>query len=418
MRKRRPQQVVIGALVIILLFTSFIAFRNYAQDPDQFVQDSTADWISALEMKDGRIRAVAFDEEGKLIEPPASAKQSFEDRDPAWSATGSHIFFSSNRESNSFSIMRWRPAAGQLEERAGGTRSLTAPYFTPTLMPGDDLLGLMIGGGQVMQFDPKARKTYQLLPPNQQSAGMGGEGGSADPMTIYEKFGTSFRQAMATPDGSIVYTIMRSDEGDALVLNFLRAPEGSQNIPPPAGLMAGERITMDMAADGTLVAGVEGFRWPDPENIPPEAIKDGRPQAPYRNAVVAYRLEGGIPKLVTMAAVPNDESGFFIDPAISPDGARIVASLVRRATPAADLEYNGLIIMPVEEGGAGKGQGLLPGEASQPDWNGDGSRIVFLKKAVGERQIYVVNADGSGEKRISELGRDYMRPRFSPQIPG
>jgi Tol biopolymer transport system component len=182
--------------------------------------------------------------------------------------------------------------------------------------------------------------------------------------------------------------------------------------------MAGERITMDMAADGTLVAGVEGFRWPDPENIPPEAIKDGRPQAPYRNAVVAYRLEGGIPKLVTMAAVPNDESGFFIDPAISPDGARIVASLVRRATPAADLEYNGLIIMPVEEGGAGKGQGLLPGEASQPDWNGDGSRIVFLKKAVGERQIYVVNADGSGEKRISELGRDYMRPRFSPQIPG
>jgi hypothetical protein len=417
MRKRRTPQLVIGILVIVTLFAAFIAFRNYVQDPDQFVADDTAGWIVALERQDGETRVAAFRANGDPVNAPNSAKENFEDRDPAWSATGNHVFFSSNRESNGFNIMRWRPVGGEMEERVGGTRSLTSPFFPPTLSLADDLSGLLIGGGQVMEFEPKSRKTYQLLPPSAQFAGEGGEGGSMDPMVVYERYGTSFRQAMATPDRALIYTIMRSDLGDALVLNFMVPPPGAEQIPPPLGLVAGDRITMDMAADGTLVVGVEGFRFPDPENIPEEAIVDGRPQVPYRNAVMLYRIENGVPSPEIVAAGPDDINGFFIDPAISPDGQQIAAALVRRTSPEAALEYTGIIAFPAKQAGASEGRQLSAGESTQPDWSGDGSLICYVKRAGGERQIYVVPSQGGTEKRISQLGRDYSRPQFSPQVP-
>ncbi len=417
MRKRRTPQLVIGILVIVTLFAAFIAFRNYVQDPDQFVDDDTAGWIVALEMQDGETRVAAFRANGDLVEAPKSPKENYEDRDPVWSSTGNHIFFSSNRESNGFNIMRWRPVGGEMEERVGGTRSLTSPYFPPTLELADDANGLLIGGGQVMEFEPKSRKTYQLLPPSSQMSGDGGEGGSMDPMVVYERFGTSFRQAMATPDRALIYTIMRSDVGDTLVLNFMSPPPGADQIPPPLGLVAGDRITMDMAADGTLVVGIEGFRFPDPENIPEEAIVDGRPQVPYRNGVMLYRVKDGVPVPEVVAASPDDENGFFIDPAISPDGQQIAAALVRRTSAEASFEYIGIITFPAKQGGAQEGLQVSAGESTQPDWSGDGSQICYIKRTGGERQVYVVSSKGGTEKRISQLGRDYSRPQFSPQRP-
>jgi TolB protein len=45
----------------------------------------------------------------------------------------------------------------------------------------------------------------------------------------------------------------------------------------------------------------------------------------------------------------------------------------------------------------------------------DGSKIVFESDRSGSQQIYVMNADGSGQQRISHGGGRYATPEWSPR---
>jgi len=42
-------------------------------------------------------------------------------------------------------------------------------------------------------------------------------------------------------------------------------------------------------------------------------------------------------------------------------------------------------------------------EDSHPSWSPDGRQIVFHRRVVGHAQIFVMNADGSAQTRITEL---------------
>ena len=45
----------------------------------------------------------------------------------------------------------------------------------------------------------------------------------------------------------------------------------------------------------------------------------------------------------------------------------------------------------------------------------DGTRIVFESDRSGSQQVYVMNADGSGQRRISHGGGRYATPEWSPR---
>ena len=51
---------------------------------------------------------------------------------------------------------------------------------------------------------------------------------------------------------------------------------------------------------------------------------------------------------------------------------------------------------------------------TRPDWSPDGSRIVFVSERDGYRQIYVMDADGGNQMRLTETAADDYRPRWSP----
>ncbi len=56
-----------------------------------------------------------------------------------------------------------------------------------------------------------------------------------------------------------------------------------------------------------------------------------------------------------------------------------------------------------------------PGEDIRPSWSPDGSRIVFESWRDGVRAVYVMNADGSGQHRLSaDAGASEYDPRWSP----
>jgi len=50
----------------------------------------------------------------------------------------------------------------------------------------------------------------------------------------------------------------------------------------------------------------------------------------------------------------------------------------------------------------------------QPMWSPDGKHIAFISDRDGNREIYIVNADGSGETRLTNTAADEIEPGWSP----
>jgi Tol biopolymer transport system component len=61
-----------------------------------------------------------------------------------------------------------------------------------------------------------------------------------------------------------------------------------------------------------------------------------------------------------------------------------------------------------------KGSDGVLGDDSMPDFSPDGRRIVFTSNRDRQGEIYVMNANGSGQKRLTRRGGDDWLPRFSP----
>lgn len=96
------------------------------------------------------------------------------------------------------------------------------------------------------------------------------------------------------------------------------------------------------------------------------------------------------------------EEGTNMAVALSPDGSTLALDLVGRiwTIPAA----------------GGVAQALTDpfGDARQPDWSPDGSRVAFQAYWAGDYDIWVVNADGSALEQVTHGPFDDREPAWSP----
>ena len=89
-------------------------------------------------------------------------------------------------------------------------------------------------------------------------------------------------------------------------------------------------------------------------------------------------------------------------------GLRIVARVQRFATPAWSPDGRRIVFQGSGDGNVyvvnadGSGQRTLARRGSGPAWSPDGRRIAFAITG----KLYVVNADGSGHRTLTRLGRD------------
>jgi len=94
------------------------------------------------------------------------------------------------------------------------------------------------------------------------------------------------------------------------------------------------------------------------------------------------------------------------NPAWSPDGTR-----------AAFQTYSGEdreIYVMNADGSDARNLTNNSGDDQTPDWSPDGTRIVFISGRDGNHEVYVMNADGSDQTRLTETEDDERRPRWSP----
>ena len=98
-----------------------------------------------------------------------------------------------------------------------------------------------------------------------------------------------------------------------------------------------------------------------------------------------------------MRLTVDPENGMY--PSWSPDGKRLAFMSWRNGRTE-------LFVMNADGSDQRKLLTMERGDAIDPRWSPDGSRIVFVQMPVGmngqERAIHVVNADGTGLRRLSK----------------
>lgn len=107
---------------------------------------------------------------------------------------------------------------------------------------------------------------------------------------------------------------------------------------------------------------------------------------------------------------PDGESVLFeTNPARDPDGPRVPESLPARGPPV-------LALVGADERSGGSRLEPLPAltEADRdPAWSPDGGRIVFSGEVEGNRDLYVVDRDGSGLRRLTSHPKVEREPAWS-----
>ena len=99
-------------------------------------------------------------------------------------------------------------------------------------------------------------------------------------------------------------------------------------------------------------------------------------------------------------------------PQLSPDG-RTVAFTVQRVDLESNTKPTHIYVVPL----AGGAPGRSPRKASlneRPRWSPDSRQIAFVSDRSGSSQVWMMNADGSGAKQVTNLSTEAGGVLFSP----
>jgi Tol biopolymer transport system component len=294
----------------------------------------------------------------------------------AWSPSGSEIASVSNREGGAFQLIisAWNGSYSRRVSASDGTKD--SPNWSPD---GKDIV--FVCSGAIFDYDYHSGQEEQELPTaNDKVANP--EAWTSSPF-VYSAFSS---------DRKYIVCLQETDEGrNASVL------ETSVGDLDPQSLAVAQQI-FPMNARSLDVA------WSPAANR-------------YAVAFVNRANQNGI-SIVDMDETKNydlfmtkgDKTGAQ-KPAWSPDGQTIAFEMWSVKNGSADHSIG---IYTIDSSG-GQPRKLLSGDAREPCWSADGRYIVYtLPGKGGKRDIWRINADGTGAINLTNGKGDNSSPACSP----
>ena len=156
--------------------------------------------------------------------------------------------------------------------------------------------------------------------------------------------------------------------------------------------------------------------WDDVRDRAEARRPDGRTRSPSRRAVAVAAMIVLVGLLVAPALAIGDHLLELIDgkstrgdvqtPAWSPDG--------RKLAFVSERDGNAEIYVMNADGSAQENLTRQPANDSHPSWSPDGRKLAFVSRRDGNAEIYVMNADGSGLRNVTRAPSDERDPAWSP----
>lgn len=400
----------VGLLLLAALVFGFQLLRNFGQDPDILPAD-TKGMLAAIQYDGEGSKLVVFDADGKKVEVPGWTANKH-DGAPVWRPDGQRLFFDSDREENTFHLFRYRPGSDKAERRSVGSRSKGTPWFGPLGFPGENDTAVITSAGFVSEYSPKDGSIRQLLPPTTGgNVQVGEESGSVDQFAAaYSRIGETFKTARWGKDRRFMIATMKREDGDVLMMQDFQ-PTAEGTLPPPYPIFAGESIAFDVAADGSVTASVQDFRWIDPEQIPEEFIKDGKATKPFLHGVIHFD-PADLKTLKVLFTSPTNEQ-LLTSPVSSPDGAKIIYS-VGKVGPSGEFEPTQLVVAPLGKP-ASEGTLLIAKGVFEPSWSPDGKNVIYARRDGPARPIFKLDVASGAETKLTHDEGEYGYPVLSPQ---
>ncbi len=149
------------------------------------------------------------------------------------------------------------------------------------------------------------------------------------------------------------------------------------------------------------------------DDILPAGSRDGKKIAyvAERNVlgaadIVIMNADGSQPKTITSTGL---YSYMFSRMEWSPDGKKIAISL----NPSGDLVEWDIYMVNVTNGALTRVTNQ-PGAEMNPTWSPDGSKLAFDMSWGANRQVFTMNANGSGQTQFTHCASDCTQPSWSP----
>ena len=217
-------------------------------------------------------------------------------------------------------------------------------------------------------------------------------------------------------DGFDNLCLMNADGSNVQRLTFTAATDFYPCLSPD-----GQQIAFSSRRDNNFEIYVMNTDGGDPRRLTQNAGSNFAPEfSPDGSRIVFVSARGGAQNIWVMntdgthLTQITDTTGDNIDPSWSPDGRQIAFASNRGGTnelyvmpapgPAAQVNADGSNVQPVT---------FDLNIGGRNDWSPDGQRLTFYAGPENQRNIFVINADGTGLTQITDVS-DNRGPTFSP----
>lgn len=381
------KHTVLGLLAVVVLVAAgmywvryFNPFRVKPADID------TRDWILFVSDRSGNPDLWVIRPDGSGLRQLTTEPSS--EVDPAWSPDGRLITFISNRENRVPQVFYADPECKRVQQLTVSVGAKEKPHFLPD---GKHVVFLL--QGQVLMVNVEGASAEKILPPFELE------------QQWRNTFGGSvlFREPTYDPEKRIVYAVQRTEAGEALV-RYRRgggdhdheseagheAQPGvlpsTQKLPEP--IIVGQEVHIALSPDGTqLAVTILG-------------------NAQIGHGVALYNL-------VTETLQPLWRGTGELAPGAvvwAPEGTHLAFEMWR--VKGEEKDRVGIGVMGI---GDAEPRIIVRGNAISPTWSQGGTSLVYVKfREDGGRDLWIVGADGSDPKRLTDATGDNYAPAWSP----